>query len=359
MKDLYFENISKEEILINNSKDVLYIIGNGFDLIHKIPSSYYNFKKYLEKKDMYLLEIIEFFIYRKDIWGNFEQSLAYIDRERVLMNLDDNLDSFEVLDEDDDNFSAADFFVAIEHTAEPVRKLYDELPKIFKKWIRTLKIPKNICPLANFFMKEAKYLTFNYTETLEEIYNIPKNKIFYIHGDRRVNKGSLVLGHREDSEKVFEEWYLKNKNKTRFQQKIKGKNGRIYSNSNPVYLAYFLDEWSKGNWRSQMRYDAIENTTYLIEDYYEKSAKKTEDILNKNKKYFQNLNTIKNIIIVGHSLSKVDYPYFEEILKNNDNKSDIILYISWYSEEDLKRIKKFCKIMRLEEKQIKLFQITN
>ena len=66
-----------------------------------------------------------------------------------------------------------------------------------------------------------------------------------------------------------------------------------------------------------MRYDAINNTVDLIEDYYENSAKKTSEVISRNQSCFKLLEGIKNIVIIGHSLSKVDYPYFKEIIKYN------------------------------------------
>jgi len=37
----------------------LFIIGNGFDLCHYLPSSYGNFKAFMKEREPELLEIIE------------------------------------------------------------------------------------------------------------------------------------------------------------------------------------------------------------------------------------------------------------------------------------------------------------
>ncbi|MDY0288954.1 MAG: AbiH family protein [Sphaerochaeta sp.] len=62
-----------------------------------------------------------------------------------------------------------------------------------------------------------------------------------------------------------------------------------------------------------MRYDAINNTRRLIENYYSNSAKKTTDVLEKYRSMFEALVDIEQIVVIGHSLSDVDHPYFEEI----------------------------------------------
>ena len=200
------------------------------------------------------------------------------------------------------------------------------------------------------------YINFNYTEFLETIYGVPRKNVFYIHGDRRNKKVQLVLGHGHDTEEVFEEWYQSNKNWEEFQPRLQGRKGRFCNNDNPVYLGYFLEEDSEGNWKSQMRYDAINNTVGLIEDYYESSAKKTNDVLVKNQVYFKSLENIKEIVVIGHSLSQVDYPYFKEIIKNNTNSIELKWYISWYSSEDLKRISEFALEMNMLNENIQLFR---
>ena len=105
-----------------------------------------------------------------------------------------------------------------------------------------------------------------------------------------------------------------------------------------------------------MRYDAINNTVDLIEDYYENSAKKTSEVISRNQSCFKLLEGIKNIVIIGHSLSKVDYPYFKEIIKYNKNSSELKWFISWYSNDGLKKIIEFVSEMQISAENIKIFR---
>jgi hypothetical protein len=334
-------------------QDTLFIVGNGFDLMHGVKSSYYNFRDTISPQHM-IRFTLEQYIHKTDIWGDFENNLAYLDREMMMGVLDDWLQNFNVLDEDDDDFSAANFFMAPETATEPVHVLTQELPKQFRKWINTLRAGSIVRPLKSLISPEAYYINFNYTEFLETIYGVPKESIAYIHGDRRKKREQLVLGHGRNEDEVFEEWYQANKDKPEYQPIRYGRKGRKYRNDNPVYLAYFLKDESEGNWKSQTRYDAIDNTSRLIEEYYTNSAKKTSDVIKKYRSIFDGFGHIRRIVVIGHSLSDVDYPYFKEIIKNTDNPS---WNFGWFDSRSLKSIKTFVEKMTIPEDKISVFQI--
>lgn len=355
LSTLPFKQLETTEITLTDPDTLLFIIGNGFDIMHGVPSSYYNFRDTIGKNNI-LRFILEAYIRKDDIWGNFEDNLAYLDREMMLGTVDDLLSGFGVPDEEDDDFSAADFFAAQEIAASPVFILTQELPKRFRRWINTLE-PYNVSkPLEDLLKVEARYVNFNYTEFLETIYGVPGKNVLYIHGDRRDKKAQLVLGHGHDTEEVFEEWYQSNKDRKGLQPRLRGRKGRFYNNDNPVYLAYFLEDDTKGNWKSQMRYDAINNTVRIIEDYYDESAKKTSEVLARNEIYFKALEDIKRIVVIGHSLSDVDYPYFKEVIKYNKSRTKMKWCFSWHSVDDLKRITRFVLVMGISNLDVVLFR---
>jgi uncharacterized protein YcfL len=94
-----------------------------------------------------------------------------------------------------------------------------------------------------------------------------------------------------------------------------------------------------------------------IEAYYDDSAKKTKDVLDNNKDYFKTLENIKDIVVIGHSLSDVDDPYFRQIINNNKDKSKINWYFSWYSTSGLERVIEFASKMNLDYKNISVFKV--
>ena len=74
---------------------ILYIIGNGFDLHHKIPSSYWDFGQYLKVKDSETYELIDQFIgIDQSFWEEFECRLARLDSDRLLDDMSQFLISY-------------------------------------------------------------------------------------------------------------------------------------------------------------------------------------------------------------------------------------------------------------------------
>ena len=56
----------------------LYVIGNGFDLAHGVPSSYSKFRDWLGRHSD-LREALETYIRNDALWWNLEEALADLD----------------------------------------------------------------------------------------------------------------------------------------------------------------------------------------------------------------------------------------------------------------------------------------
>lgn len=91
---------------------ILYVIGNGFDLMHGVKSSYYDFGKTIGKRSL-LRVYLEYYLKVDDLWADFEGALAKINVEGMCSPyiVDMFLGDMDAYDE---NASAADFFVAAE-----------------------------------------------------------------------------------------------------------------------------------------------------------------------------------------------------------------------------------------------------
>ena len=59
--------------------------------------------------------------------------------------------------------------------------------------------------------------------------------------------------------------------------------------------------------------------------------KPVNKIIVKNRDFFENLNNITTIIVIGHSLNKIDLPYFKEVAKNTAEAKWIVCC---YKQED-------------------------
>ena len=64
----------------------LYIIGNGFDLKHGIPSRYSDFAKFVNNTDLSFFQRMERFypnLSNGDLWNNFENALGMPDYKEI------------------------------------------------------------------------------------------------------------------------------------------------------------------------------------------------------------------------------------------------------------------------------------
>jgi len=334
--------------------ETLYIIGNGFDLHHGVASKYADFKSYLARHDRDLLYALEHLYDCEDIWGDFENNFLTISRETFINYISPLFPENEV---DDEDFTYAELFFSQDHAGNLVDELTENLRNRFHQWIRTLTMPaayeQHLIKLDPY----ALYLSFNYTDFIETAYGATPDQICYLHGKKSDKTGSIILGHGESPENSLENWLKANEKKQRFQPRVKNKRNQYYNNSNPTYLAYFLQDETKGNWRSESRYHAINFAAERIEDYYEQSFKNFNKVLQAHNSFTSSLNKIKTIIIIGHSLSKVDMPYFKKILAINDDPQHITSKISFHSNANLTRINQFAQELNIDPLHIEKFKL--
>lgn len=218
----------------------LFIIGNGFDLAHGLPTSYGDFKKFLYSKynlskqsfdEVEMLydfefpesimdgsgaEVFEFDKYasvyfkicnhlNEDIethqtdWRDFESNLAKITWIEV--------DGMDILDKEGD-LNGSHTTHLRETTSDQFNSAYHDMTQhFFEKWIgQVLETPAydrlsdgdydSLKQLILDRKSDSYFLTFNYTPVLEEVYDVPKDNILHIHGE--IDEGGLVVGHGEE-----------------------------------------------------------------------------------------------------------------------------------------------------------------
>lgn len=184
----------------------LNIIGNGFDLYHGLPCSYYYFGCFLAKyysefyeemSRMYGFSCYKSIDYEEvDVfvdnifWSTFEEKLGELDSTWMEESLLDDLG----LECDD----PVDIDIPGMVNAEIIKKKFCE-------WIRTTVntkrnygiIKKRIKKKRCKFSKDDYFINFNYTQTLEDVYKIPDSCIYHIHGESIFDEEEcdLVVGH--------------------------------------------------------------------------------------------------------------------------------------------------------------------
>ena len=135
----------------------LYLIGNGFDKHHDIPSGYWDFHDWLKAKDENLVEQIdELYDYNGDLWGNFEVELGNFNVEKKALEIYREHPADEMSDHYEQTFHEGAVVAG-----DTIGEIYNKILEQFPVWVKQL-------PKANP-MKQIKvqddsyYVTFNYT----------------------------------------------------------------------------------------------------------------------------------------------------------------------------------------------------
>lgn len=312
----------KELSEICPGEDTLFIIGNGFDLMHGVKSGYDSFRDFLGKRSS-LRNWLEQFWTPEDIWADLENGLAHFDMNAMgsRFMVDNWLDTFDAYDED---ASVASFYMAAEAAAAPMIEVSEELPKQFRRWIETLTIGTDDRPLKKLFIG-GRVLDFNYTEFVEKLYGIPAEDVCYIHGCRKVKRGRLILGHRPDaSEQSYE---LKEK----------------YRKRKPTYRNGLIEA-------------AQEQVFQIVSAGDEELTKDCSTIIKAHEDFFESVRQVRSIVVIGHSMSEVDWDYFRKIALELEAKYSVTWYIGVHGLNDLKNIEALVRELEIEKKNIVLFR---
>ncbi len=315
-----FQEAEIHDLRLLTPEETLLVLGNGFDIMHGVKSSYGDFAATLGRHSE-LRDTLELYLRSEDLWYNFEESLAKLDAGMMLDTVEDWLDIYGAYDED---AQAADYFMAIDMAMEPIYVITNDLPRRFRAWVEKLTADGRT-PLTHLMLPKARYLNFNYTDFPELLYGVPHGNIKYIHGCRKRIKGKakdeLILGHVPDAEYLYGSRGSRSRGRRR--------------NSGRAQFAELAREQAGAQW---------------VDYYSEKFTKNTSGIIAKNKTFFESASTFSDVYTIGHSLAEVDYPYFAELLKHNGKKAQ--WHISYHSLDDFKRLCTFVSRMKLENFEI-------
>lgn len=299
----------------------LYVIGNGFDLHHGIQSSYFNFRDFLEENDPEVYDVVDTYLgCIENFWCKFEKNLALLDENQILDHASNYLVSYGADDWSDANNH--DYQYEINRIIKP---LTSGLKQNFIDWVLQIEIQHRKNQMLDLD-KESLFFSFNYTSTLEKLYQINNANVNHIHGKAINADSDLILGH---------DYKMPNNNPD--LKEIGRESGE------QIYNEY-LEELSGGDVRVTEGYDIIDS--YFIDTY-----KPTSDIIKENRAFFAKMKNIDEIIVLGHSLEGVDIPYFEKIFKSVDNLRAKWI-ISYHDENDIPKHRQALKNIGINDKQI-------
>ncbi|MDP9809883.1 hypothetical protein J2W42_002742 [Rhizobium tibeticum] len=210
----------------------------------------------------------------ENFWSNFEAQLGTFDSDAVIDYAERFLVSYGA-----DDWSDADHHNFEYEIEQIVEGLSTRLRSRFADWVRTLPMPAagSFNPVQSIDAN-ARFLSFNYTPTLQRLYGVPEPSVIHIHGQSLNIESSIVIGH-------------------------------AWEPGADEQLASQIDE------ETDVR---VAGGYRLIDSYFSDTFKPTWSIIEQNSPFFTSLSDVNEIIVMGHSLSHVDAPYFEEVLKRVD-----------------------------------------
>lgn len=272
----------------------LYIIGNGFDLHHDIKSSYRNFRNWLyENNSSVILDIEEAYGYcDEDWWSDFENQLGSLDILEYASNIANENTPDLTSDHCDRMWNDAQ--IEVEQNLDG---LYRDLRNCFRDWILQLNPPRED-KMIELIRENSCFLTFNYTKTLEKLYNIPSIQILHIHGCIDDNE-EFVLGHGIDVDEL--------------------RNMLLVNDPVPP-CENDLEEYEQ--WKMEMEQEHPFHQQ-LAEDAaihgVASQKKPVEKLLQQYKYFFDSLNEVTHVHIYGMSFSEVDAPYLNKVANMAQN----------------------------------------
>lgn len=270
----------------------LHIVGNGFDLAHGIASRYSDFKTYAWKcagYNGYYLGVLEDCYPQKDIktgelmlWSDLERALGNLDFQQAF-----SLGTEDIEPEEDHEFR---FQAQMEDASEyMLQNMFAVFHNLFEDWVNHININVEKIRYIPHFDSKGLFLSFNYIETLETLYNIPATNIRYIHG-RRCTTDKLIVGHCNNID------------------------GNDYLPENPEIYEY--------------------QAYQSIAEVVNKERKNVSDIILENNDFWQQLSNIDKVVVYGHSLSDVDRPYFKQIINSIGPSSEWYFSIYYQTSQE-------------------------
>lgn len=241
-------------------KNSLYIIGNGFDCYHDLPTEYSNFHLFLKNNYPKLEEELnQFFDFKvkNGLWCDFETDLGSFNFQ-LFYN-----------DSNSSHVSSNDIY-AFQVDKNIDYSFVSKLRTTFLSWFKSIDYRKAGVLLD--IKNNALFMTFNYTHILENTYQIPENNVFHIHGS--LKNGALIFGH----------------NTTIIGDPEFGEDGKFI----------------------QVKYTKSQSLSMRpLSDFY----KPVRDIIDKNNSFFKQLSSIEKVIVLGYSFNDIDAPYLKEVVK--------------------------------------------
>lgn len=287
-------------------RKTLFIIGNGFDLHHGLPTRYTDFIDFIETTYPSVYQWLHESVkgYALGYWDIIDK----VDKGYVWNHMEDLLGSFEPMEllAEHINWQTSRDYKG--PPSEEIQRLLHfglHISGYLNAWLASLEQDlQALAPLKgveDLLDRNRLVLSFNYTNTLEAVYGI--EAVLHIHG--RTGQ-PLIMGHGN------------------------GDCGKMHGDDFGI--------------------NAV-NAKY-IRDYFLKTNKDTKKIIRANRLFFQknNLTSVEEVCVLGHSLNAIDMPYIEKLLRLM--KREVKWNLAYRQDEDMEYYGQVLTEMGIEASKI-------
>ena len=314
----------------------LYIIGNGFDRAHNLPTAYSDFNDWLRGNSyvqdnlsdnkMFASDLDDIFRFSEsngeqiELWSDFEKALGCLNIGSYIQNVASDWGNIDYSDED--GIALGDLseqvYGYIENITKPLA--LDHIAERFAAWVKSMPLYDDTDPIYEDIDPEGIFLTFNYTDVLEKVYRVDPARILHIHGRASAENSEIIVGH---GAMYDPNTYAK------VEQRLLGTNADVSS---------------------------------LLANSMNNLRKNTADIIKQYQRWFDNLKNygVEEIYLYGLSFGTVDDAYYKEINKQLPNaKWAFAVYApnDKIKSANIKRINAFTKRIGIPKRNCRTFDL--
>ncbi|EUB23289.1 bacteriophage abortive infection protein AbiH [Streptococcus sp. AS20] len=279
----------------------LFVIGNGFDLHFGLPTKVSDFKDYLSYQNVYSMgnarEVYDSYGVN---WSEFEKSLASISIDCIY---EENAQGPDYLSdrESDRDGGIIEMVELTDQFLEARNNALNEMINNTESKIQSIQ-----SPYRKSLFNDSIIISFNYTSTLETLFDLQHSEVYHIHG-YFPNQDKLIFGYKKEERSLLET------------------NATIYSKFEEEIYKISHDSKLSDN-EKELKRDEIK---FLYEDgYYDYYLDQQREVVNSfyksNKKTFRYdelkafladyvEQSIDEVVVLGQSMAEVDSEYMEII----------------------------------------------
>lgn len=277
----------------------LFVIGNGFDLHHKLNTGFNSFRKHLKENYPEYFEFINNLIlehnpsFNSDDWNHIEDELVCVTELDYDYMLDEAIASSET------DMDKASYWNDIQFNAEYFNRDLPNFKKCFDSWIDNIDVKSYNADININFKKNDCFLNFNYTDTLQQLYGVDDLKVLHIHGKKGSEK---VFGHNVYSEEPLPMSKLTQED---------------------------YDHGIEDDWR-------IEEAKAILNQIPVLFYKDSETLIGEHQAFFDSISSYDEIVFMGWALGEQDEVYMNQLLAKA--RSNVKYSVVYYSEDPTVKI---------------------